>query len=82
VRTGFNRNAHGFKAGMIGFMAKLFATSPQKGARTPLWVATAPELAGVTGKFYNANAEKPDKFRDTAAIAELEQLCATMEVAS
>jgi len=73
VKTEFNRNARGFTAGMIGAMAKLFAVTAEKGARTPLWVATAPELAGVTGKYFDGMKEKPSKFREPDAIADLER---------
>ena len=48
---------------MINLMARLFAVSPAKGADTPLWVASAPELDGVTGKYFAARKEKPPKFR-------------------
>jgi NAD(P)-dependent dehydrogenase (short-subunit alcohol dehydrogenase family) len=79
VRTGFNRNASGFRASMINFSARLFAVSPAKGADTPLWVATAPELAGVTGQRFAARKVKPDAFRDPAEIAPLEQACLALE---
>jgi len=72
VRTDFNQNAHGFMAGLLGMMAKLFAVSPQKGADTAVWAATAPELAGVTGKLFAKRREKDGKFRDVSAIADLE----------
>jgi NAD(P)-dependent dehydrogenase (short-subunit alcohol dehydrogenase family) len=75
VKTGFNRNARGFMATMMGLSAKLFAVSPEKGAATPLWVASAPELAGVTGKYFDARKEKDGKFRDPEAIAALEARC-------
>jgi NAD(P)-dependent dehydrogenase (short-subunit alcohol dehydrogenase family) len=78
VRTGFNRNAHGIRAAMIGAMAKLFAVRADKGAATPLWVATAPELDGVTGKYFDGLAEKDTKFRDAAANLELDRLCTAM----
>jgi NAD(P)-dependent dehydrogenase (short-subunit alcohol dehydrogenase family) len=72
VKTDFNQNAKGFTAGMIGFMAKLFAVSPEKGADTAVWAASAPELDGVTGKLFAKRREKDGKFRDTTAIADLE----------
>jgi retinol dehydrogenase 12 len=78
VKTGFNRNAHGFLAAMINLSAKLMADSPEKGADTPLWVAAAPELEGVTGKYFEKRKEKDAKFRDPATIAELEQALAKM----
>jgi NAD(P)-dependent dehydrogenase (short-subunit alcohol dehydrogenase family) len=75
VRTGFNDNAHGPRAAMIGLMSRLFAVSPEKGAVTPLWVASAPELEGVTGKSFAARKEQAPKFTDPGPIAELERLC-------
>jgi NAD(P)-dependent dehydrogenase (short-subunit alcohol dehydrogenase family) len=75
VRTEFNRNASGFMAAMIGLSSRLFAVSPAKGADTPIWVASAPELASATGKYFDARQEKDGKFRDPAAIADLEKKC-------
>jgi len=69
VRTGFNSNAHGAKATMINVMARLFAVSPAKGADTPLWVASAPELEGVTGKSFSGHKEQAARFAGTAQIA-------------
>jgi hypothetical protein len=46
-----------------------------KGADTPLWVATAPELAGVTGKYFEGRQEKAARFRDPGPFAELEAAC-------
>jgi len=57
---------------MINLMVKLFGVSPEKGARTPLWVATAPELAGVTGSYFDGLKEKDGRFRTPAPIADLE----------
>lgn len=36
----------------IRFIFALFAARQEKGAETPLFAATAPELSGVTGKFF------------------------------
>jgi len=75
VRTDFNANAHGPRAMMINLMARLFADSPEKGADTPLWAVSAPELEGVTGKCFAGRKQKPPKFTDPGPIAELERLC-------
>jgi NAD(P)-dependent dehydrogenase (short-subunit alcohol dehydrogenase family) len=75
VRTEFNRNASGFVATTINVMARLFGADPAKGAKTPVWVATAPELAGVTGKYFDDAKEKDGKFPSLDAIAELEAYC-------
>jgi dehydrogenase/reductase SDR family protein 13 len=34
------------------WLIKLFLISNEEGAKTPLYCATAPELAGVTGRYY------------------------------
>jgi retinol dehydrogenase-14 len=75
VKTDFNRNVHGFRATMINVSAKFFAVPAAKGADTPLWAATAPELDGVTGKYFEGRQEKTAKFRDPGPVAELEQAC-------
>jgi NAD(P)-dependent dehydrogenase (short-subunit alcohol dehydrogenase family) len=79
VRTEFNRNAHGFKAAMIGMSARLFGVSAAKGADTPLWVATADELSGVTGTSFAGRKAEPTKYRDPDPIADLERRCREME---
>jgi NAD(P)-dependent dehydrogenase (short-subunit alcohol dehydrogenase family) len=76
VRTGFNRHAHGFRAAMISLSARLFAVSPAKGADTPIWVSTAPELAGVTGRYFEARRSKDIEPGDTE---ELEERCRELE---
>src|SRR5262249_29248051 len=43
VKTGFNRNAHGFRATMISLSSRLFATSPAKGEDTTVLFGTTPE---------------------------------------
>ena len=75
VKTDFNQNAHGLRATMINLSARLFAVSPEKGADTPLWAAAAPELDGVSGKYFVGRKEKEAKSREPDAIAELERQC-------
>lgn len=41
---------------LVGSLAKPFMLTPQQGADTPLWAATAPELAGQTGRYYKKRA--------------------------
>ncbi len=78
VRTDFNQYAKGFMASMINLSARLFAVSPAEGADTPLWVAVAPELEKVTGKYFEGRKEKESAFRDASAIEDLERRCAQM----
>jgi NAD(P)-dependent dehydrogenase (short-subunit alcohol dehydrogenase family) len=76
VWIGFNRNARGPRAAMINLSARLFAVSPAKGADTPIWAATAPELAGVTGRYFEARKAKDIEPGD---VAELEKRCRELE---
>jgi retinol dehydrogenase-12 len=39
-------------------LIKLFMASPEDGARTSLYCATAPELAGQSGRYYDDCTEK------------------------
>jgi NAD(P)-dependent dehydrogenase (short-subunit alcohol dehydrogenase family) len=41
---------------LVGKGLRPFMLTPQKGADTPLWAATAPELAGETGHYYKKRA--------------------------
>ena len=52
VRSGFGQNNPGFFGGIIALGQVLFARTPQRGARTLVWLATAPEVAGVSGKYF------------------------------
>jgi hypothetical protein len=60
-------------------LVRLIGDSLAEGADTPLWVATAPELDGVTGKCFAKRKPKDDAFHDPAAIAELERACSDLE---
>lgn len=55
VATNLGRDANGF----IRWMARTFFMTPEKGARTSAYVAASPELAGVTGKYFERCAETP-----------------------
>jgi retinol dehydrogenase 14 len=55
VRTHWGDNAGAFGIGVR--IARPFLLSPEKGAETPLYVATSPELEGVTGKFFSKKKE-------------------------
>ncbi|MCZ6479171.1 MAG: SDR family oxidoreductase [candidate division NC10 bacterium] len=36
----------------LRFMTKIIGASPERGARTPLYLATSPEVEGVSGKYF------------------------------
>jgi retinol dehydrogenase 12 len=49
---------------------KLFLVSNEEGAKTQLYCATAPELAGVTGRYYDKSREvRPNPLADDPALA-------------
>jgi NAD(P)-dependent dehydrogenase (short-subunit alcohol dehydrogenase family) len=78
VKTDFNQNARGFMANMIGFFASIMAVTPAEGADTPLWAAASREVDGRTAEYFEKRATRDGKFRDAAALAELDRLCDAM----
>lgn len=44
--------------GLLVPVARLFMISPEAGARTQIWLASSPELAGVSGKYFAKQREK------------------------
>lgn len=63
VRSGFGQNNGGGTALVIRVAARLFGISPAQGARTILYLATSPDVAGVTGRYFSRERE----VRSTAA---------------
>ena len=51
VGTGFGAN-NGLMGQLITSLASWFARTPEKGAETPLWLATSPDLDGVSGQYF------------------------------
>jgi len=50
--------------------------TPEQGAATPVWLATSPELEGVTGKYFEHLHETRCPFsRDHDAIEQLYKVC-------
>lgn len=52
VRTGFAQNNAGGIALGIRMAVRLFGIGPARGARTPLFLATSPEVASTTGAYF------------------------------
>jgi len=42
----------------LGNISRLFLISPQRGAETPAYLASSPQVEGVTGKYYDQMREK------------------------
>lgn len=84
VASRFARDGDGGRLGDIVMpLARPLAISPEKGARTSIWLASAPSLAGVTGEyFYKCKPSTPTAVaRDDEAARRLwavsEELVAT-----
>jgi hypothetical protein len=80
VRTSFgaeDQAAH--MAGMIR-VARLFMKTPAQGAATPVYLASSPEVEGVTGRYYANGKPKTSSTAsyDTAAAARLWQVSAAL----
>ena len=58
INTGFARNTGGL-FGTAWSLMRPFLSSPDKGAETSLHVASAPELDGVTGRYFSHRRPKP-----------------------
>jgi len=55
----------------VQWVMKLFMISNEEGAKTPLYCATAPELATVTGRYYDKCREvPPNPLADSEALAQ------------
>lgn len=52
VRSGFGQNNAGGSALAIRLAARLFGISASRGARTPLYLTTSPEVAPVSGAYF------------------------------
>ena len=57
IASGFGHTDGGFISVIIT-IAKPFFITPEKGARTQVWLSSAPEVEGVTGKYFDKCKEK------------------------
>ena len=76
VRTNLARDMNPVAQGLAS-LAKLFMASPKKGARTSIYVASAPELEKVSGKYFSGGREAvaPKESYDEATAKRLWQVC-------
>lgn len=80
VATGFGRNHRGW-LGVAVRLAAPFLLGPEQGADTPVWLASAPEVASVSGQYFarrrpardTAEARDPEAARRLWAVSE--RLC-------
>jgi NAD(P)-dependent dehydrogenase (short-subunit alcohol dehydrogenase family) len=69
VATGFGKNNGGLWSGLMS-LAQLMAIKPDAGARTTVYLASSPEVARVSGKYFDkAKAVTPSAAAQSAADA-------------
>jgi len=51
VYTGF-AGSNGLRGAALQFLARFFAIGPEEGARTMVFLATSPDVAGVSGRYF------------------------------
>lgn len=74
-----DRGIPAYAQGLTGFV-KRFLSTPEQGAQTSLYLATAPEIADVTGKYFDQRQEKktvPLSY-DTALQEQIWQISASL----
>ena len=61
IASGFGQTYGGFMSFVIK-IAHPFMITPEKGARTQVWLASSPDVEGISGKYFDKCAEKrPNK---------------------
>jgi NAD(P)-dependent dehydrogenase (short-subunit alcohol dehydrogenase family) len=74
VYTGIYRSPRGIAGAVLRCYARLIKATPREGADTPVWVATAPELEGITGRFWADRKEVSCPYRDEKSLERLWKL--------
>ncbi len=70
VATDFSREYTGFKGLMANKLWRSFMRSPEQGADTVIYLASSPDAAGVTGKYFaNRRAVRSSKASHDPALA-------------
>jgi len=80
VRSGFGLNNGGGVAFGMRIAMRLFARSAERGADTPIYVASAPELAAATGGYYadrKLNPGTPES-QDMTKARQMFEACAAL----
>ena len=62
VASNFGRSNRGFFGGLFALAAP-FMLTPEKGARTQIWLASSPDVANVTGKYFAKCKERKPSAR-------------------
>ncbi|MEK7476551.1 MAG: SDR family oxidoreductase [Candidatus Coatesbacteria bacterium] len=73
VSTGFGRDLTGMHRFVLGLLRPFAMISPQQGARTPVYLASSPQVEGLSGRYYikRRPASPSPAARDDAAARRL-----------
>jgi NAD(P)-dependent dehydrogenase (short-subunit alcohol dehydrogenase family) len=72
TETGLYRNA---APGLLERLRQRSGRTSAQGADTAVWLASSPEVAGTSGKFFGDRQEIPCEFRNTDAEEKLWRIC-------
>ena len=75
VQTGLYRHMSPFMRLPLRFAGLFFGRSVGQGADTAVWLASSPEVEGVTGKFFELRREAACQFRNTGDEEKLWRIC-------
>jgi NAD(P)-dependent dehydrogenase (short-subunit alcohol dehydrogenase family) len=84
LHPGFVRTTIFREPGLIGWLlrraADVIALSPEDGAKTSIYLASSPDVAGISGRYFvkEKTADSSPQSRDTAAARRLWQLSEAM----
>ncbi len=80
VNSGFAKNNPGLAFKLFGAVGPLIARSPEKGAETTIYLASSPEVEGVTGKYFSDSqlTQTAPQAADAAAAKKLWEVSAEM----
>ena len=78
VSTGIFRKGGGLRGWAAGAVTSVVGRTPAQGADTVLWLASSPEIASVSGRFFVDRKERACRFRDEAAEERLWSVCEAM----
>lgn len=78
VATGIFGKGGGLKGALAGFGMRVAGKSPEEGADTAVWLASAAEVEGLSGRFWVDRRERACRFRHEPEEERLFALCERM----
>lgn len=75
VKTGLYRDMRPAVRVIMRVLGLLFGRSVAQGADTAIWLASSPEVEGMSGKFFDQRKEEPCSFRNRDAEETLWRIC-------